>query len=122
MKLTLFGKTIRKLRIEHGLLLGAMAKKIGISSSYLSSIEMGTREIPQGFFEKIKNLKIFNSNELKEIESSINRSIKKFSFVPKNDYQRNLMVSLVRSFDDLTEDQVRIINNILNEKGGKNYI
>lgn len=115
MKLTKFGKTIRKLRIEYGLLLGSMAKKLGISSSYLSSIEMGTREIPQGFFEKIKSLKIFNSDELKEIESSIASSIEKFSFAPKNDYQRNLMASLARSFDNLTEEQVKIIHNTINK-------
>jgi transcriptional regulator with XRE-family HTH domain len=116
MKLTKFGKTIRRLRIEYGLLLGSMAKKLDISSSYLSSIEMGKREIPQGFFEKIKSLKIFNENELKDIQISIDNTIQKYSFEPKNDYQRNLMASLARSFESLTKEQVKIIRNTINNK------
>lgn len=116
MQLTKFGKVIRKLRIEYDMLLGEMAKKIGISSSYLSSIEIGEREIPQNFFEKIKQLNIFSNEDLKDIQSSIDETIKTFSFQPKTEKQRNLIAGFARSFDNLSEEQVKAIQDILKNK------
>jgi len=113
--MTKFGKTIRKMRIDRDLSLESMARGIKISPSYLSSIEMGKRAIPRCLLKRIENLKIFNTKELKEIKSSINDSIAKFSFRPKNDYQRNLMVILTKSFNDLTATQVEAICKIMEE-------
>lgn len=120
MKLTAFGKVIRKLRIDHGLLLGNMAKKIGVSSAYLSSIELGERAVPKDFFQKIKKCAIFNKMELSAIEQSITDSIKEFKFTPSTDSQRELMASLARSLDRLTEEQINIMHDAINNtKGGK---
>lgn len=116
MQLTKFGKTIRKLRIEHNMLLGNMAESLKISSSYLSSIEVGEREIPQDFFEKIKSLNIFNDDELKEIQNSIDETVKTFVIEPKNNVQRNLIAGFARGFDNLTEDQIKAIQNVINNK------
>lgn len=46
------GKEFRKWRIDQGMLLGDMADRLGISSSYLSQIEKGGKPIPPGFVEK----------------------------------------------------------------------
>lgn len=120
MKLTAFGKVIRKLRIEHNLLLGQMASKIGISSAYLSSIELGERNIPKDFLEKMKVFSEFTKDEFRQIEKSITDSIEEFIFTPKTDYQRELMASLARGFDNLTPDQADAIFKTLNQKKGGN--
>jgi transcriptional regulator with XRE-family HTH domain len=114
MKLTTFGKVIRKLRIDHGLLLGNMAKKIGVSSAYLSSIELGERSIPKDFFQKIKGCSIFNKDELSAIEESITHSLKEFKFTPSTNSQKELMASLARSLDRLTEEQINIMHDAIN--------
>jgi transcriptional regulator with XRE-family HTH domain len=116
MKLTIFGKAIRKLRIDRGLLLGDIAKKLNVSSAYLSSIELGERPIPQDFFLKIKNLSIFTKEELTQIEDAIIYTMKEFKFVPKTDHQKELIASLARSFDNLTEEQIKNIKNAINHK------
>ena len=50
---TVFGKYLRKMRIDCSEILGKMAGRLGISAAYLSAIENGCREIPEGFIEKI---------------------------------------------------------------------
>ncbi|AZY48866.1 hypothetical protein C0J09_06735 [Bordetella avium] len=45
MKLTPYGLVARTLRLELGLTLKAMADAIGVTSAYLSSIELGERDI-----------------------------------------------------------------------------
>ncbi len=51
--ITELGKEIRKLRIDKGENLSSMSKKLGISMSYLSAIENGTREIPADFVDRL---------------------------------------------------------------------
>lgn len=50
---TLFGKEIRKLRIDKSTTLRQMADAIQISPSYLSSIETGKRKLTTEILEKI---------------------------------------------------------------------
>ncbi|WP_455477636.1 helix-turn-helix domain-containing protein [Bartonella sp. B41] len=54
--LTSFGKILRELRIDRLERLFDMSKKLGISSAFLSSIEIGKRSIPVGMEEKIIEL------------------------------------------------------------------
>lgn len=46
-KLTPFGKQVRHYRIEVGTTLGEMANAIGVSSSYLSSLEVGRKPLSE---------------------------------------------------------------------------
>jgi transcriptional regulator with XRE-family HTH domain len=44
--LTEFGQYLRKIRIDCGDLLKDMADKLGVTSSYLSAVETGKRNVP----------------------------------------------------------------------------
>lgn len=48
-----YGKILRHYRIDNQILLATMAKDLGLSPAYLSSIETGDRNIPVGLTEKI---------------------------------------------------------------------
>jgi len=50
---TAFGKELRKLRIDKEETIQKMANKLGMSISYLSAIEAGTRNIPGDMVDKI---------------------------------------------------------------------
>lgn len=54
--MTPFGKAVRKLRIEHDMLLGAMAEVVDLSASYLSQIETGKRQVPIDLPVKISRM------------------------------------------------------------------
>lgn len=54
--MTPLGKEFRKWRIDHDMLLGDMADKLGVSASYLSQIEKGNKPIPPGFTDRAVRL------------------------------------------------------------------
>ena len=68
-EVTAFGKILRKMRIDTSEVLGDMAKRLGVSAAYLSSIENNGREIPDA--EQVEELKEL----LKRFESSGEHSI-----------------------------------------------
>ncbi len=45
--LTEFGKAIRKIRLDKGEILKDMAKRLGISSAFLSAVENGRKNVPE---------------------------------------------------------------------------
>ncbi|QQE90245.1 helix-turn-helix domain-containing protein [Azotobacter chroococcum] len=49
---TQFGKVLRKIRIDRGMLLKDMAEGFGVSSAFLSAVETGKKSIPNGFVER----------------------------------------------------------------------
>lgn len=64
---TLYGKELRKLRIEkeeHG---EDMARRLGISSSYLCMIERGRRDVPIGFTDKVAEAYSLNAKEKRRL-------------------------------------------------------
>ena len=80
MKLTEFGKVIRKYRIEHSMLLKDMSEKLGLSPSYLCSIETGTKDITLDFEDKLFSKIEFTNDEKEQLQKAIdhtrNRSFK----------------------------------------------
>lgn len=44
--LTPFGKLCRKIRIDHDELMEDMARKLDVTTSYLSAVERGKRKVP----------------------------------------------------------------------------
>ena len=52
--ITEFGKELRKMRIDAGEVLKDMATKLGITSSYLSAIEVGKRTVSERILTNIQ--------------------------------------------------------------------
>jgi transcriptional regulator with XRE-family HTH domain len=78
MALTEFGKSVRKARIEVDESLRSMAKEIGISSSFLSGLETGTKNITPVWLDKIKTYfknRNHEINKLKELADISNKSV-----------------------------------------------
>ena len=53
---TVFGKELRKLRIDYDETIYQMAKKLDMSISYLSAIESGSRNVPGDLVDKSKSI------------------------------------------------------------------
>lgn len=77
MGLTVFGKAVRKARIDANVTLSSMAKSLGVSCSFLSGIETGRKKIPMKWVIKIskffkeKNIEIANLQELMRISNNV---------------------------------------------------
>lgn len=101
--LTLFGKELRKIRIEHNELMKDMAGKLGVTVSYLSAVENGKRNVPQTWINYIVNLydlsqekAIQLQNLYYEDQNSIDISLEN-----KNDQDKDILFALARRYDAL---------------------
>ncbi len=112
---TKFGKELRKLRIDKDENINTMAKKLGISISYLSAIEAGNRKIPADMVEKIitkYNLDEERSEIIRqaEVESSTTIDI---DLTNVSIEQRKLVFALSRKLGDISDEEcLNILNKI----------
>ena len=115
---TVFGEALRKIRINRDELLMDMAKKLEITSAYLSSIENGKRGIPQDMSKKIIKLYNLDADESKNLFTAEDESRKKveFDFTNSDPSKKNIVLALARSFDELSDEQLQEIRNILDKR------
>lgn len=116
--LTEFGKTIRKLRLDKGILLKQMADDIGMTSSYLSAIEHGKREIPKRLISDLSNTYTLTSDEEDNLSKAAqnSRSSIKLNLSGNDSKKTEFANSFARRFDDLSDDQISEIMKILNHE------
>lgn len=101
-----FAKFSRKLRIEESELLKDMAYRLGVTSSYLSAVEVGKRAIPEKWINllvKEYGLSSSQESELKEIYQNSMDSIT-MNLKEKSKKDKDLIISFARNFDSLDED------------------
>lgn len=73
--LTEYGKELRHIRLDYSEILGTMADKLGVSPSYLSSIETGSRAIPPDLTAKVLSIyKLSKEDANKLMKAEINTS------------------------------------------------
>ena len=112
-----FGKFCRKLRIEKGELLLDMANKLNVKSSYLSSVEVGRKSIPESWKKEIAKIYELNEEETKELEKSIEESVRqiKINMQDRSENDRQFLLAFARKLDDLElfekESILKILQN-----------
>jgi HTH-type transcriptional regulator, competence development regulator len=113
--LTLFGKFCRKLRIDNGELLKDMAAKLEVTSSYLSAVENGKRNIPHEWIETITNKYSLTAEECNELRQAAQESKKviKIDFEGFSIDDKNTIMALAREFKGLDEGDKTKIKSIL---------
>ena len=118
---TEYGKILRKIRIDKGELLGDMADCLNISSSYLSSIETGVRNIPIDFTDKIIKVYNLSTNIQKRLRKAELSNIKEIK-VPFNNVtssmRKETAIIFARTFNNISDDDFEKIKSILVKKGG----
>jgi transcriptional regulator with XRE-family HTH domain len=116
--LTEFGQFLRKLRIDCNEFLKNMADKLGVTSSYLSAVETGNRNIPDGWVEKISQLYRLDMIQQELLQGAAFNSAKSVTMdLTKMVSKRRETVSLfARKFDDVDDTTVEEIRRLLNKK------
>ena len=112
---TIFGKELRKLRIDVDETIHAMSKKLGVSISYLSAIEAGSRKIPNGFVDKIitkYHLTKERSENLRQAEAESSKDID-IDLSNVTTEQRKLVFALSRKINDMSDQECLDILNKL---------
>ena len=115
MGVTKFGEFIRKLRIEKGEILKDMAKKLAVSSAFLSAVENGKKQIPIKWIDDIPKIYGLNKEEIIKLKNSIELSKDKYVINTKDasDQNKELAMIFARSFGELDDD---VVENEVGEK------
>lgn len=120
---TEYGKILRKIRIDKGELLGDMADCLNISSSYLSSIETGVRNIPIDFTDKIIKIYNLSTNIQKRLRKAELLNIKEIK-VPFNNVtssmRKETAIIFARTFNNISDDDFEKIKSILVKREDNN--
>ena len=121
---TELGKWLRIFRLNHGIRLYDMAKKIGCSSAFLSAIETGKKRAPINFFDTMKEQYNLSQEEINGLDSAIMQTRKeeienKESIHLKIDnlekWTNELSFMFARKVNHLTPEQREELVKILKE-------
>ena len=103
--ITTFGKFCRTLRIERDEFLKDMAKKLGVSPAYLSAVEVGKRNIPEGWTDALQKHYHLNETESEKLKIAVDMSAKqlKMNLANLSDHKKEVAVVFARRLDELSE-------------------
>jgi transcriptional regulator with XRE-family HTH domain len=112
-----FGKILRRIRQEKGLYLKDVADHMGWSVVYVSDIERGNRNPPakKDLIKLSRYLGMDPEGLLNRADSE--RGFIEFDLQDLNKEQQNTALCLARRMNNLSEDQLRMINSIIDKKG-----
>ena len=119
--LTKFGKFLRVLRMERGELLKNMAETLKISSAYLSSIEMGNREIPKSLPQDIIQKYNLTEEEQVEMQRAISESTKNIdiSLVNTTNLQKEAALVFARNLEKMNDASIEEFLDFMKKREGK---
>ena len=119
--LTKFGKFLRVLRMERGELLKNMAENLRISSSYLSSIEMGNREIPKSLPQDLIQKYNLTEEEQVEMQKAISSSIKTIdiSLANTTNLQKEAALVFARNLEKMNDTSIEEFLDFMKKREGK---
>lgn len=111
--MTPLGKELRKWRIEREMLLGEMAERLRMSSSYLSQIEKGGKPIPAGFVDRAASILGLDAAQTIELKRAGIRSTQEFSLTVEDQADREVAHQFVTEFARLSPDKKDAIRRML---------
>ena len=117
--ITSFGKELRKLRIDHEEILKDMADRLGVSSAFLSAVEVGKKNIPEGWPQKIAIIYKLTPDEERHLLSCARESIRsiKIDLSSVGNLQHRTALVFARDFNNMSDETAeRILQLIQGDK------
>ena len=114
---TVFGKELRKIRLDNDELLKDMATKLDITAAYLSSIENGKKKPTAVFANKICQEYSLSDDAARDLMDAYYRTVEEIAIDAQNMTTKQFDMSLVlaRKLNELDSDQIDSILKILNK-------
>lgn len=114
-ELTQLGKFLRKLRIDRGELLRTMAENLGISMSFLSSVENGKKSMPSEWISKIPELYQLNDAQKLDFDQAVAESEKGIGvkFEGLSEENKRISVAFARKIQTLSPAAQKTMRDLL---------
>ena len=122
MEYTRFGEEMRVLRTRRHQTQQDMADVLGVTKSFLSSVETGRRSIPKGWIDIISehyHLKPY-PRQLLEDAARTSRNFIRIALKGQPNYRRDLAVSFEDSFSRIDEETSRAMMKLMIEENAPN--
>lgn len=118
--ITRFGKELRKLRIEHDEILKDMSTRLGVSPAFLSAVEVGKKNIPDGWVKKIADIYCLNERQEQILNVAAAESVTsvKIDLISSCNSQREAALLFARDFNSLPKETAQQIIHLLNQRNG----
>ncbi|WP_273758040.1 helix-turn-helix domain-containing protein [Bartonella sp. AU55XJBT] len=110
---TSFGKILRKLRIDHSKRLLDMAKTLGISVAFLSSVEIGKKSVPVGVEEKIIELYGLDQEKASLLRKEAYACRKSFTIKSSDPFRCEIIGMFVRSLENFSQQDLTRFKKLL---------
>lgn len=103
------GEFCRNLRFDNGELLYDMARKLGVSSAFLSQVETGKKKPPVDWEEKIISLYSLEGHDKDEFKKAFFYSLneEELDLRRMNSSDRDLLLEFARRFDSFDKRRLR---------------
>ena len=113
--LTDFGRFLRKIRTDCGEILKDMAEKLNVSAAYLSAVEMGKRNIPEQWVNRISELYNLSEEEKNNLNDAADNSAKSItlSFDNISDSHKETAILFAREFENVDTETLDKIKKLL---------
>lgn len=104
-----FGKFCRKIRIDNNELLYDMAKKLGVSSAFLSKVENGKKKPPKEWREVLIREYHLNEREIHDLDQYMYeaQNYDSIDISTMNDSDRMMMLSFARKFNKIDKGKLK---------------
>ena len=105
---TEFNEFLSKIRKDSNESLRMMAKRLNISATFLSAMELGKRLIPLDYIVIISNCYELSNEDIKTLEDSIYKTNNKVTidFENMSDEKKNVSLLFARTIKDIDENLV----------------
>ncbi|WP_375660029.1 MULTISPECIES: helix-turn-helix domain-containing protein [unclassified Bartonella] len=110
---TSFGKILRKLRIDHSERLLDMAKKLDISVSFLSAVEIGKKSVPVGLEEKIIELYALDQEVAEILRRESDACRKSFTIKTSDPLRGEAVGMFFRTLKDFSQEDLEAFKTLL---------
>lgn len=112
---TEFGKEMRKLRIDRGETMKDTCKALGVTQAYISHMENGKCQVPDGFEEKVISLYDLSDDNANRLREAAILSKNRYVISAKTNLQKKMAYLLSKHVDTLTEDEINGITEFIEE-------
>lgn len=115
MPTTSFGKEIRKLRVDHDQTQKDLAKLLGVSPAFLSAVEVGKKQVPKNWTEKIARIYQLSQRQTERLQAAIDDSSAavKIDLRCASCLKRQAAIKLAWEFPGLDDETAKQILEIL---------
>lgn len=112
---TAFGKEMRKLRIDLGETMKDTCSRLGITQAYISHLENGKCQAPDGFEEKVIAVYKLSDDAAQKMRSAAMISKNRYIINAKTNFQKLVAYKLSRNINLLDDEELNGIDEFIDE-------